>query len=69
MREARYKGWGGALGSAILDGSETLVSLEEKVASGTIDLQPVSGHQELLENVVNESTWAATSARVETARR
>ena len=69
MREARYKGWGGALGSAILDGSETLVSLEEKVASGTIDPQPVSGHQELLENVVNESTWAATSARVETARR
>ena len=69
MREARYGGWDGALGSAILDGSETLASLEEKVASGTIDPQPVSGHQELLENVVNESTWAATSARVETAGR
>jgi len=69
MREARYRGWGGALGSAILDGSETLVSLEEKVASGMIDPQPVSGRQELLENVVNESTWASTSARVETAGR
>ena len=37
MREARYRGWGGALGSAILDGSETLASLEAKVASGAID--------------------------------
>jgi xylose isomerase len=69
MQEARYRGWDGALGSAILDGSETLASLEEKVASGTIDPQPVSGHQELLENVVNESTWAASSARIETAGR
>ena len=59
MREARYAGWSGALGSAILDGSETLASLEAKVASGTIDPRPVSGHQELLENVVNQSTWAA----------
>jgi len=65
MREARYRGWGGALGSAILDGSETLASLEEKVASGAIDPQPVSGHQELLENVVNESTWRAAGAPVE----
>ena len=69
MREARYRGWDGALGSAILDGSETLASLEAKVASGTIDPQPVSGRQELLENVVNESTRAASSARVETAGR
>jgi len=69
MREARYAGWSGALGSAILDGSETLASLEAKVASGTIDPRPVSGRQELLENVVNQSTWAAESARVETAGR
>ena len=65
MREARYRGWSGALGSAILDGSETLASLEEKVASGAIDPRPVSGHQELLENVVNESTWRAAGAPVE----
>ena len=65
MREARYRGWGGALGKAILDGSETLASLEEKVASGAIDPRPVSGHQELLENVVNESTWRAAGAPVE----
>ena len=34
----------------------------------TIDPRPVSGRQELLENVVNQSIWAAESARVETAR-
>ena len=59
MREARYAGWGGALGNAILDGSETLESLEAKVASGQVDPRPVSGQQELLENVVNQSIWAA----------
>ena len=69
MREARYAGWGDALGNAILDGSETLASLEAKVASGEIDPRPVSGRQELLENVVNQSIWAAESAGVETRRR
>ena len=59
LRDQRYAGWSGALGSAILDGSETLASLEDKVAAGAIDPRPVSGHQELLENVVNESIWAA----------
>ena len=52
-------------GAPILDGSETLASLEAKVASGAIDPRPVSGHQELLENVVNESTWRAAGAPVE----
>jgi len=66
LREARYSGWDGALGSAILDGSETLASLEAKVASGEIDPRPVSGRQELLENVVNQSIWRTESARVET---
>jgi xylose isomerase len=66
LREARYRGWDGALGSAILDGSETLASLEAKVASGEIDPRPVSGRQELLENVVNQSIWRTESARVET---
>ena len=66
MREARYAGWSEALGKAILDGSETLASLEAKVASGEIDPRPVSGQQELLENVVNQSIWAAESAGIET---
>ena len=57
--EARYAGWSGDLGAAILDGRESLDSLEAKVASGQIDPSPVSGHQELLENLVNQRTWAA----------
>ena len=48
--EERYAGWNGALGTAILDGRETLASLEAKVASGEIDPKPVSGRQEELEN-------------------
>jgi xylose isomerase len=66
LREVRYRGWDGALGIAILDGSETLASLEAKVVSGEIDPRPVSGRQELLENVVNQSIWRTESARVET---
>src|SRR3954471_16619879 len=64
MREARYAGWSEALGKAILDGSETLESLEAKVASGEIDPRPKSGQQELLENVVNQSVWSADRGRV-----
>jgi xylose isomerase len=62
----RYAGWDGALGTAILDGGETLETLERRVGSGEIDPQPVSGGQELLENLVNRSVWAADQARVKT---
>ncbi len=55
--EARYAGWSGALGTAILGGDETLESLEAKVASGEIDPSPASGSQEALENVVNRAIW------------
>jgi xylose isomerase len=64
LRDARYAGWDGPLGGAILDGTESLPSLEARVASGEIDPQPVSGHQELLENVVNQSVWANDPSRV-----
>lgn len=53
----RYEGWGNALGSAILDGSETLATLAAKVDSGEIDPAPVSGRQELVENRVNKVIW------------
>ena len=39
------------------DGTETLASLETKVAAGEIDPQPVSGKQEALENLVNRTIW------------
>jgi xylose isomerase len=54
----RYAGWSGGLGSAILDGSESLDSLEARVISGDIDPKPVSGGQELLENRVNRVIWS-----------
>ncbi|HEX6221648.1 MAG TPA: xylose isomerase [Acidimicrobiia bacterium] len=54
----RYRGWTQTLGAAILDGTETLTSLESRVMSGEIDPKPVSGRQELLENRVNEVIWS-----------
>jgi xylose isomerase len=57
-REGRYAGWSGVLGSGILDGTESLTSLEGKVMSGDIDPRPVSGGQEALENAVNRVIWA-----------
>ena len=51
----RYAGWSGPLGRAIHDGTESLESLEQRVASGEIDPSPVSGQQELLENRVNRA--------------
>jgi xylose isomerase len=56
-RETRYAGWSGSLGTAIMDGSESLTSLEAKVAAGDIDPSPVSGRQEALENLVNHAIW------------
>ena len=46
--------------------AESLASLEAKVASGEIDPSPVSGHQELLENLVNQRIWAAEREPIET---
>ena len=64
--EERYAGWDGPLGRAILDGQESLASLEAKVASGEIDPSPESGHQELLESLVNQRIWAAEREPIET---
>jgi xylose isomerase len=58
-RDARYAGWGNALGTEILAGDVSLATLEELVASGAIDPRPVSGGQEALENLVNQRIWAA----------
>jgi len=39
------------------------------VAAGEIDPTRVSGHQELLENVVNHSVWAADPSKVPSSAR
>ncbi len=58
-RDTRYRGWGGTLGDEIMTGDVDLASLEERVAAGEIDPQPVSGRQEALENDVNRFIWNA----------
>jgi xylose isomerase len=57
LREGRYAGWSGDLGKSILGGDTTLQQLEQSVASGEIDPQRASGHQEMLENLVNQHIW------------
>ena len=56
-REARYAGWSSALGTEIMEGSVSLAGLEERVLSGELDPTPVSGRQEELENLVNNTIW------------
>jgi xylose isomerase len=58
LRDRRYAGWDGALGTSILDGSLGLADLEARVASGEIDPAPVTGAQERLENLVNQRIWS-----------
>jgi xylose isomerase len=67
MREARYAGWDGELGRAILSGATSFEALAGRVAAGEIDPRPVSGRQELYENVVNRHIWVAEErVRIET---
>ena len=58
-RDARYAGWDGDLGRAILGGSVSLADLEARVAAGELSPVRVSGGQERLENLVNRSIWTA----------
>ncbi len=62
LREARYAGWDGALGTEILAGDASLESLATLVAAGEIDPRPVSGRQERLESIVNQHIWAVDGA-------
>ena len=58
-RDERYAGWNGTLGTSIMDGSLSLTDLEQRVVAGDFDPLPVSGRQELLENLVNRTLWKA----------
>jgi xylose isomerase len=42
-----------------MTGDVSLAELERRVTGGEIDPHPVSGRQELLENLVNQQIWAA----------
>jgi xylose isomerase len=58
-RTERYAGWDAELGRSILDGSALFEMLAGRVEAGDIDPRPVSGRQEMLENIVNREIWAA----------
>jgi xylose isomerase len=67
LRKDRYAGWGDPLGRSILAGEVPMEVLATGVFAGDIDPRPVSGRQELLENLVNQGIWAADrSAPIET---
>ncbi|WP_316183245.1 xylose isomerase [Bradyrhizobium sp. SZCCHNRI1009] len=50
---ARYAGWDGEEGQAILAGRRSLAELADRAADTGLDPQPRSGRQEYLESVVN----------------
>ncbi|XPF94439.1 xylose isomerase [Colwellia sp. RE-S-Sl-9] len=51
--DERYAGWKGKLGQSIMSGEQSLESLSKLVLEENINPKPVSGRQELLENIVN----------------
>ena len=51
--DARYAGWNTARGQAVLAGGVSLAELADQVLAANVDVQPVSGRQEALENLVN----------------
>ena len=51
----RYAGWQGELGQQIMGKTASLDSLAARVLQRNADTQPVSGRQELLENLLNEA--------------
>ena len=57
LRDERYQGWTDALGRSILSGDAKFEQLASRVEAGEIDPHPVSGRQELLENIVNQEIW------------
>ena len=67
LRSERYAGWTDELGRSILGGKAALDTLSVKVLAGEIDPRPVSGRQELLENIVNRAIWSVERAEAATA--
>ncbi|MFT2112335.1 xylose isomerase [Marinomonas sp. 2405UD68-3] len=51
--DQRYAKWNDTLGQTILSGEQSIEGLAAYVAKNNLDPQPVSGQQEMLENMVN----------------
>jgi xylose isomerase len=60
MKMSRYEGWGTELGREITSGSAGLADLAERVESGALNPRPVSGKQELYENLVSDAIWKSS---------
>jgi xylose isomerase len=58
MVEERYAGWSSPFGKSILAGTVSLADLADRAEAGEIDPRPVSGRQELFENIVNRHIWS-----------
>jgi xylose isomerase len=58
MKSERYSAWQSDLGQAIVHGTATLAELGDRIESGEINPAPVSGRQELYENVVSDALWS-----------
>jgi xylose isomerase len=56
--DARYAAWGQDLGQKILSADHTLESLSDWALESNINPKPVSGQQELLENVYNRYVFS-----------
>jgi xylose isomerase len=52
-QDARYAGWDTPAGQDILQGRRSLAELADEVLARNTDIAPVSGRQEVLENLVN----------------
>jgi xylose isomerase len=52
-QKERYAGWRAGLGRDILAGKTSLEALSQHVLQNNVDVEPVSGRQEYLENLVN----------------
>jgi hypothetical protein len=59
----RYAGWNGELGQQILKGQMNLADIAQYATQHNLAPQHQSGHQELLENVVNRYLLIANDAR------
>ncbi|TME34113.1 MAG: xylose isomerase [Chloroflexi bacterium] len=64
LRRERYAGWDDELGRSILSGDALFEMLAGRVETGEIDPRARSGHQELLENIVNQEIWSADQRAV-----
>ena len=62
LRESRYAGWNGELGRERARWARVAGRPRDWVERDGIEPRPISGQQELLENVVNRQIWAQPGA-------